>query len=120
MLRLTSMRRRRHAMCRASLPILLLGMLLLSPACLAQTYPSRPIHLIVPFPPGGVADIIARPIAERLSKSLGQPVVVESRAGATGTLGAAFGAGGPGRLHAAARHDQRNRDEPDALQVAAL
>jgi tripartite-type tricarboxylate transporter receptor subunit TctC len=59
-------------------------------ACHAQDYPVRPIHLIVPFPPGGVADIIARPIADRLSKSLGQPVVVENRGGVTGTLGASF------------------------------
>ncbi|HEY0223769.1 MAG TPA: tripartite tricarboxylate transporter substrate binding protein [Pseudolabrys sp.] len=57
---------------------------------IAQDYPNRPIHLIIPFPPGGVADVIARPIAEKLTKSLGQPVVVESRAGATGTLGASF------------------------------
>jgi tripartite-type tricarboxylate transporter receptor subunit TctC len=63
---------------------------LLSAVCLAQGYPSKPIRIIVPFPPGGVADIIARPIAEKLQKSLGQPVVVESRGGATGTLGASF------------------------------
>jgi tripartite-type tricarboxylate transporter receptor subunit TctC len=75
---------------RALLFGLWLGALLAPPACLAQGYPTKPIHLIVPFPPGGVADIIARPIAERLTKSLGQPVVVESRGGATGTLGASF------------------------------
>jgi tripartite-type tricarboxylate transporter receptor subunit TctC len=68
----------------------LLIALALPAACLAQDYPSRPIHLIIPFPPGGVADVIARPIADKLSKSLGQPVVVESHAGATGTLGASF------------------------------
>ena len=64
--------------------------LLLPLAGFAQDYPTRPIHLIVPFPPGGVADIIARPIAERLSMSLGEPVVVENRGGATGTLGASY------------------------------
>jgi tripartite-type tricarboxylate transporter receptor subunit TctC len=90
MLRSSPKRPRRDAARWFSLLGLLLGMLLLPAASFAQGYPSRPIHLIVPFPPGGVADIIARPIAERLSKSLGQPVVVESRAGATGTLGAAF------------------------------
>jgi tripartite-type tricarboxylate transporter receptor subunit TctC len=69
---------------------LVVGALLLPSACLAQSYPTKPIHLIVPFPPGGVADIIARPIGERLTKSLGKPVIVESRGGATGTLGASF------------------------------
>jgi tripartite-type tricarboxylate transporter receptor subunit TctC len=71
-----------------------LGMLF-STMCLAQEYPIKAIHIIVPFPPGGVADIIARPIAERLQKSLGQPVVVENRGGATGTLGASFVAHSP-------------------------
>ena len=69
---------------------LIVAALLVPQASLAQTYPDRPVHLIIPFPPGGVADVIARPIADRLSRTLGQPVIVESRAGATGTLGAAF------------------------------
>ncbi|OZI34281.1 hypothetical protein CAL29_12120 [Bordetella genomosp. 10] len=68
----------------------LAAMLLFPLAAAAQSYPDKPIHLIVPFPPGGVADIIARPIAEKLAVSLGQPVIVENRGGATGTIGAAF------------------------------
>ncbi|HTK00467.1 MAG TPA: tripartite tricarboxylate transporter substrate binding protein [Bordetella sp.] len=59
-------------------------------AASAQTYPDKPIHLIVPFPPGGVADIIARPIAEKLTTALGQSVIVENRGGATGTIGASY------------------------------
>ena len=61
-----------------------------SRATIAETYPDRPIHLIVPFPPGGPADIVARPLAEKLAAVLGQSVVVLNKAGASGTIGAAF------------------------------
>jgi tripartite-type tricarboxylate transporter receptor subunit TctC len=50
-------------------------------------YPERPITMIVPFPPGGVADTVARPVAEALSRELRQPVVIENKAGAGGGLG---------------------------------
>ena len=59
-------------------------------AALAQTYPARPISLIVPFPAGGTTDVLARAVGQELSKSLGQPVVVESKPGAGATLGADF------------------------------
>jgi tripartite-type tricarboxylate transporter receptor subunit TctC len=60
---------------------------LLSGAALAQDYPSKPIRYIVPFPPGGSSDLIARAIAPRLTERMGQPVVVENRPGAGGMLG---------------------------------
>ncbi len=61
------------------------------PAVQAQDkWPSRPITMIVPFPPGGVADTVGRPVAEALSRQLGQTVVVENRAGAGGGVGMAY------------------------------
>ena len=52
----------------------------------AQTYPSRSITLIVPFPPGGSTDTIARIMAERMRQSLGQPVIIENVGGAGGSI----------------------------------
>jgi tripartite-type tricarboxylate transporter receptor subunit TctC len=54
----------------------------------AQNYPTRPIKIVVPFPAGGTTDIVARLVGQRMSESMGQPVLVENRAGAGGTLGA--------------------------------
>ena len=56
----------------------------------AQQFPNRPITMIVPFPPGGIADITGRPLAVSMAKHLGQPVVVENKAGAGGAVGHAF------------------------------
>jgi tripartite-type tricarboxylate transporter receptor subunit TctC len=53
----------------------------------AQEFPTRPVHIIVPNPPGGATDVLARVISEQLGTRLGQPVVVENRPGASGTVG---------------------------------
>ena len=53
----------------------------------AQPYPSRPVTMIVPFPAGGVTDIVARLVSEKMKDTLGQPVIVENVAGAGGTIG---------------------------------
>jgi tripartite-type tricarboxylate transporter receptor subunit TctC len=55
----------------------------------AEAYPTRPARLIAPFPPGGVVDLFARLIGEPLSERLGQPVIIENRAGAGGNVGTA-------------------------------
>jgi tripartite-type tricarboxylate transporter receptor subunit TctC len=61
-----------------------------APAVQAQAWPSKPIRLVVPFPPGGSTDVLARRLAERMSPSLGQTVLVENRPGAGGTTGADY------------------------------
>jgi tripartite-type tricarboxylate transporter receptor subunit TctC len=63
---------------------------LLASAAAAQAWPSKPITLIVPFPPGGSSDALARALTGPLSHSLGQPVIVESCRGAGATIGADF------------------------------
>jgi tripartite-type tricarboxylate transporter receptor subunit TctC len=58
-------------------------------------FPSKPITMIVPFPPGGLADLVARPVAEAMARELGQPVVIENKAGAGGGVGMAYAAKAP-------------------------
>jgi tripartite-type tricarboxylate transporter receptor subunit TctC len=67
---------------------ILIAMVSLSPVVMAQqAYPNKPVRIIVPYPPGGTADIIGRTIAEKLGVLWGQSVIVENRAGAGGTIG---------------------------------
>jgi tripartite-type tricarboxylate transporter receptor subunit TctC len=65
----------------------ILGAVALAAPALAQTYPSRPINVIVPYAPGGNTDVVGRIVAEHMSKTLGQQLVIENSAGAGGTTG---------------------------------
>lgn len=72
----------------ARLSVILLALAALAPLAAAQqAYPNKPVRIIVPYPPGGTADIVGRTIAEKLSGTWGQSVIVENRAGAGGTIG---------------------------------
>jgi tripartite-type tricarboxylate transporter receptor subunit TctC len=74
-----------HLMAMAGLS---LSAVFAAPSAQAQAYPNKPIKMIVPFPAGGTTDIVARLVAQRMSESMGQPVVVENKAGAGGAIGA--------------------------------
>lgn len=76
-------------------PGLLLLLMLVCTAASAQDYPARPLKLVVPYPPGASADLLGRTVAQKMSQSLGQPVVVDNRAGASGNIGTEFVAKAP-------------------------
>ena len=76
--------KKRHllrGLCAATLAVASLGL------AQAQSYPSKAVRLIVPFPAGGATDLFARTLSQKISEKLGQPLVVENRPGAGGTLG---------------------------------
>src|SRR5205823_10240550 len=70
--------------------LLIVLLLLASAAAQAQRFPSRPITMIVPYAPGGSADVVARPLTTEMAKVLGENVVVELRPGAGGNIGAEY------------------------------
>lgn len=72
------------------LPAIAVAAVLSTTGAIAQSFPSKPITLIVPFPAGGTTDVLARTLGERLSRSWGQPVIVDNRPGVGATLGASM------------------------------
>ncbi len=83
---------RRHFLQTSLAGAALVGAPALAPSAFAQAWPSRPIRLIVPFPPGSSPDVIARVVAEPLAQALGQPVVIDNKPGAGGEIGTALAA----------------------------
>jgi tripartite-type tricarboxylate transporter receptor subunit TctC len=79
-----------HRASQVALSAMLACVSLAASQAVAGSYPDRAVHIVVPFPPGGPADIVARPLAERLTVALGQPVIVINKPGASGMIGAAF------------------------------
>ena len=79
---------RRHFFLTALAAALSAAFITLPATALAQAWPSKPIRLIVPFAPGGTTDIVARIVGDKLGRELGQPVIIENRAGGGGTIGA--------------------------------
>ena len=79
-----------HNETRPARSLFFAAVLLAQGAAFAQAYPAKPIRLVVPYPPSGVNDIVARSLAVRVSEGIGQPVVVENRAGAGGKVGTEF------------------------------
>ncbi len=77
----------RNGLKHGMLYVLGLMIFILSPWSLAETYPARPIKIVIPFPPGNTTDIMTRLIAPKLQERLGQAIIVENRAGASGTIG---------------------------------
>jgi tripartite-type tricarboxylate transporter receptor subunit TctC len=76
------MLRRSMVLCGLALPVVA------APAAYAQTYPDKPIHIVVAFTPGSATDVVARAVAQAMSQSMGQPIVIDNRPGAGGTIAA--------------------------------
>src|SRR5439155_24067802 len=85
------------------LPVLLLALLIslagLASAIHAQTFPAKSLRIIVPFPPGGAADVTSRLLGEQMAKGLGQAVIAENRPGAGAVIGYELAARAPGDGH---------------------
>ena len=79
--------------------VAVLGLLAAVPAALSQGFPSRPVRIVVPFPAGGLTDVVARALAQDLTRTWGQPVIVENKPGANQQIGADFVAKLPGDSH---------------------
>jgi tripartite-type tricarboxylate transporter receptor subunit TctC len=76
-----------HNIIRAARAALVLGLAAIAIGAQAQAWPAKPLRIVVAYPPGGVSDVVARAIGEKLATQIGQPVVVDNKAGASGSIG---------------------------------
>lgn len=74
-------------------------------AAFAQAWPTKPVKIVVPYPPGGAVDVVTRKVAQKLAEQTGQPFVIENKAGATGTIGSAQVAQSPADGHTLLAND---------------
>jgi tripartite-type tricarboxylate transporter receptor subunit TctC len=86
---------KRRFPCRALMPLLLSALTVAAQAQTASSYPARPVRMIVPFAPGGASDFVGRILQPKLSEELGQQVVIDNRAGASGNIGVELTAHAP-------------------------
>ena len=92
-----------------------------SAAAVAQSYPSRPVRLVVGFAPGGAADTVARAMSDAMGRALGQTIVVDNKPGAGSSLAAEHVAKSAARrLHAADRQPEQHLGQSGAQSAAAL
>ena len=95
------------------------GLLLaLTTVASAQDYPTKPVRLIIPFPPGGSNDVVGRMIATKLGERLGKQVIVDNRGGAGGIIGTELAANAPKDGYTLLDHLARARGQSLALQAA--
>jgi len=88
---------------------ILLLFALLPGLAFAQTYPAKPVHVVIPYPPGSTPDIVGRTLSSKLQEAMGQPFVVENRTGAGGNIGAEAVAKAPAETEAAPRKKAAGR-----------
>ena len=86
----------------------------------AQTYPTKPIRIVVPFVAGGAVDLLARIMGQKLTEALGQPVIIENRPGAGGNAAADLVAKSPPDGYTILQNTNGLGDQPGALQEAAV
>ena len=106
------------AACAPDSAAVAVALLVLAATAAAQDYPNRPVRLVVPFPPGGINDIVARVIAQHLGERLGKQVIVDNRGGAGGVVGSEIVANAPKDGHTLLDRVAGERGQSLALHAA--